>query len=182
LTAIKKERVILESDQFNLVIKRLCCELIENHDNFSSSVIIGLQPRGIYLAKRIHEFLYEHYQLDVKKGSLDATFFRDDFRRKESPLIPNSTKLEFTLEGKNVILIDDVLYTGRTIRSGMDAMLAFGRPEKVELLVLIDRQFGRHVPIQADYTGLKVDTIEEQRVNVQWQELDGNDKVILFTT
>jgi len=177
-----KERVILESDQFNLVIKRLCCELIENHNDFLSTVIIGLQPRGIFLANRIHQILTEHYKLDVKNGTIDATFFRDDFRRNENPLIPNSTKLDFALEGKRVILIDDVLYTGRTIRAGMDAMLAFGRPAKVELLVLIDRQFGRHVPIQPDYTGLKVDTIEEQRVNVQWQESDGKDKVILFTS
>ena len=176
-----KERAILESDQFNLVIKRLCCELIENHDDFSSTVILGLQPRGIFLANRIHEFLTEHYHIDVKKGNIDATFFRDDFRRQEIPLIPSSTNLDFAIEGKNVILIDDVLYTGRTIRSGMDAMLAFGRPAKVELLVLIDRQYSRHVPIQPDYTGMRVDTIEEQRVNVQWKESEGKDKVLLFT-
>ncbi len=134
------------------------------------------------MASRIHQFLLENYKLDVRNGILDATFFRDDFRRNDNPLIPSSTKLDFTIEGKNVILIDDVLYTGRTIRSGMDAMLAYGRPAKVELLVLIDRQFGRHVPIQPDYTGLRVDTIEEQRVNVEWQESDGKDKAILFTT
>lgn len=176
-----KERLILESDQFNLVIKRLCCELIENHDDFSASAILGLQPRGIYLARRILKFLKEHYNLDIKSGVIDATFYRDDFRRKETPLIPSSTKLDFILEGKKVILIDDVLYTGRTIRAGMDAMLAFGRPAKVELLVLIDRQYSRHLPIQPDYTGMKVDTIEEQRVNVQWEETDGKDKVVLFT-
>ena len=177
-----RKRTIIETDQFNLVIKRLCCELIENHDDFSNTVILGLQPRGIYLANRIHEFLTEHYGLDVKKGDLDATFFRDDFRRKDAPLIPSKTKLDFAIEGKNVILIDDVLYTGRTIRSGMDAMLAYGRPSKVELLVLIDRQYSRHVPIQPDYTGLKVDTIEEQRVSVNWKETEGKDIVLLFTT
>ena len=176
-----KERIILQNDQFNLVIKRLCCELIENHNDFSNSALLGLQPRGIYLANRIHQFLTDHYGLNVKKGNIDATFYRDDFRRKESPLIPNPTKLDFFVEGRKVILIDDVLYTGRTIRAGMDAMLAFGRPAKVELLVLIDRQYSRHLPIQPDYTGMKVDTIEEQRVNVNWEEIDGKDRVVLFT-
>lgn len=176
-----KERAILESEQFNLVIKRLCCELIENHNDFSASALLGLQPRGIYLASKIHKFLTSHYNLNVQKGILDATFYRDDFRRKESPLIPSSTRLDFILEGKKVILIDDVLYTGRTIRSGMDAMLAYGRPAKVELLVLIDRQYSRHLPIQPDYIGLKVDTIEGQRVTVKWEETDGRDQVLLHT-
>ena len=177
-----KERIILGQDQFNLVIKRLCCELIENHNDFASSAILGLQPRGIYLASRIHQCLLEDHGIDVKKGSLDATFFRDDFRRKDTPLIPSSTKLDFILEGKRVILIDDVLFTGRTIRSGMDAMLAFGRPKKVELLVLIDRLYSRDLPIQPDYTGLTVDTIEHQRVKVQWKESDKKDQVVLFTS
>ena len=176
-----KERIILESDQFNLVIKRLCCELMENHGDFTSSVILGLQPRGIYLAGRVQATLSEHFRVEVPRGDLDTTFYRDDFRRKESPLIPNTTRLSFNVEEKKVILIDDVLYTGRTIRSGMDAMLAFGRPARVELLVFIDRQYSRHLPIQPDYTGLKVDTIEEQRVSVKWKETDGKDQVVLHT-
>lgn len=176
-----KERVLLEGADFELVIRRLCCELIENHGDFSNSAILGLQPRGIYLSGRIVKFLEEHYNIHVPHGQLDVTFHRDDFRRKESPLIPNSTKLNFTLEGKKVILIDDVLYTGRTIRSGMDAMLTFGRPEKVELLVLIDRRYSRHLPIQPDYTGLSVDTISRQRVEVHWEDSEGKDNVVLFT-
>ncbi|MEQ8325280.1 MAG: bifunctional pyr operon transcriptional regulator/uracil phosphoribosyltransferase PyrR [Vicingaceae bacterium] len=175
------EREILEGAQFDLVIRRLCCELIENHDEFSSSVIIGLQPRGIFLAKRIVDFLEAHYSIKVIHGNLDVTFHRDDFRRKQSPLIPNKTNIDFIIEGKKVVLIDDVLYTGRTIRSGMDAMLAFGRPTKVELLVLIDRRYSRDLPIQPDYTGLSVDTIARQRVSVKWKEVDGEDKVALQT-
>ena len=175
------ERNILEKAQFNLVIKRLCCELIENHNDFSDSVILGLQPRGTYLAKRIVDFLKEQYNIAVKYGTLDATFHRDDFRRKEVPLIPNKTDISFEIEGKKVILIDDVLYTGRTIRSGMDAMLAFGRPSRMELLVLIDRRYSRHLPIQPDYKGLSVDTIAQQRVSVHWKEIEGKDKVLLYT-
>lgn len=175
------KRIILQSAQFNLVIKRLCCELIENHDDFSSSVILGLQPRGIYLAKRIVDFLKTHYKVDIQYGTLDATFHRDDYRRQQSPLIPSSTSIDFIIEGKKVVLIDDVLYTGRTIRSGMDAMMAFGRPSKVELLALIDRRYSRHLPIQPDYTGLSVDTIAQERVEVQWNEIEGKDKVILYT-
>ena len=175
------ERVILQSAQFDLVIKRLCCELIENHDDFSNSVILGLQPRGIYLASRIVDFLKEQTKEDIQYGTLDVTFHRDDFRRQERPLIPSSTNIDFIIEGKKVVLIDDVLYTGRTIRSGMDAMMAFGRPSKVELLALIDRRYSRHLPIQPDYTGLSVDTIAKQRVEVQWNEIDGKDKVLLYT-
>ena len=130
---------ILNSKQFNLTLDRLCFELIENHDNFSESVIIGLQPRGIYLARRIQQQLQRILNIPiVHTGSLDITFFRDDFRRKVQPLIPSSTDIDFIIEDKKVILIDDVLYTGRTIRAGLDAMLSFGRPKKVELLVFID--------------------------------------------
>ena len=175
------KRVILQSAQFNLVIKRLCCELVENHGDFSSSVILGLQPRGTYLAKRIVDFLTTHYKVKIQYGNLDATFHRDDFRRQESPLIPSSTSIDFIIEAKKVVLIDDVLYTGRTIRSGIDAMMTFGRPSKVELLTLIDRRYSRHLPIQPDYTGLSVDIIAQERVEVHWNEIEGKDKVILYT-
>jgi pyrimidine operon attenuation protein/uracil phosphoribosyltransferase len=118
---------------------------------------------------------------EVVCGNLDITFYRDDFRRREVPLIPSATNIDFVIEGKNVVLIDDVLYTGRTIRSGLDALLAFGRPEKVELLALIDRRFQRDLPIQADYVGKTVDTLISERVSVEWKEIEGEDKVVLFT-
>ena len=114
-------------------------------------------------------------------GNLDITFYRDDFRRRERPLIPSITNIDFSIENKKVVLIDDVLYTGRTIRSGLDALLTFGRPSKVELLVIIDRRFKRDLPIQADYIGKTVDTLVSERVSVEWQETEGEDKVVLFT-
>ncbi|HET6244253.1 MAG: bifunctional pyr operon transcriptional regulator/uracil phosphoribosyltransferase PyrR [Bacteroidetes bacterium] len=174
--------VIINSKSFELTIKRLCYQLIENHNDFSNTVIVGLQPRGIYLSLRIHKELKKILNIkDIKCGNLDVTFFRDDFRRRDEVLIPNSTQMDFIIEEKKVILVDDVLFTGRTIRSGLDALLAFGRPEKVELLVLIDRRFSRDLPIQPNYIGKTVDTISTEKVKVEWRELEGEDKVLLYT-
>lgn len=175
-----KPKVILEGKQFEVTILRLCHQLIENHGDFKDSVIIGLQPRGIYLANRISTELRKILKnKKVNCGNLDITFFRDDFRKKE--LIPNSTNIDFIIEDKNVIMVDDVLFTGRTIRAGLDAMLAFGRPKDVELLVLVDRRFSRNVPIQAKYTGMVIDSIESQNVKVEWKELDGKDRITLLS-
>lgn len=172
-------KILLEKTKFEITIKRLCHQLIEVHNDFSETVIIGLQPRGIYLAGRIQKELQTI--LKSKKilcGQLDTTFHRDDFRKKE--LIPNRTNIDFIIEDKNVILVDDVLYTGRTIRAGLDAMLAFGRPKDIELMVLVDRRFSRHVPIQAKYVGITIDSISTQNVKVEWKETDGKDKITLL--
>lgn len=176
-----EKQVILNSRHFELTIKRLCHQLIESHTDFSESVIIGLQPRGVNVVSRLKKELEQVLDHDVICGNLDITFYRDDFRRREKPLIPSATNIDFVIEGKKVILVDDVLYTGRTIRSGLDALLAFGRPQKVELLTLIDRRFRRDLPIQADYVGKSVDTLISERVLVEWKEIDGEDKVVLYT-
>ena len=173
-----KSRVLLENKQLDVTLNRLCYQLIEVHNDFSNSVIIGLQPRGIYLAHRLQVLLEKILKTKINCGDLDITFYRDDFRKKE--LKPNKTNIDFIIEDKNVILIDDVLFTGRTIRAGLDAMLAFGRPNDVELLVLVDRRFSRHVPIQAKYIGLIIDSIETQNVKVDWKETDGKDCVTLI--
>jgi pyrimidine operon attenuation protein/uracil phosphoribosyltransferase len=144
-------------------------------------VLIGLQPRGVQLLTRIKQELESILGHGVQCGCLDITFYRDDFRRRESPLIPNATNIDFIIEKKKVVLIDDVLFTGRTIRSGLDALLAFGRPSDVELLVFVDRRFKRELPIQADYVGKTVDTLSTERVAVEWKEIEGEDKVLLFT-
>ena len=174
-------RIILTPQQFSITINRLCHQLIEVHDDFSESAIIGLQPRGILLARRIRKTLQEILKKDnILYGELDATFYRDDFRKKD--LVPNRTQIDFIIEDKNVVLIDDVLFTGRTIRAGMDAMMAFGRPKDVELLVLVDRRFSRNLPIQAKYVGVTVDTIASEKVKVEWKENEGEDHVWLLTT
>jgi pyrimidine operon attenuation protein / uracil phosphoribosyltransferase len=172
-------RILIEGKQFEVTLLRLCHQLIEIHDDFSNSVIIGLQPRGVFLAQRIAKELRKILKnKTIHCGDLDITFYRDDFRKKE--LIPNRTNIDFIIEDKNVILVDDVLFTGRTIRAGLDAMLAFGRPKDVELLVLVDRRFSRHVPIQAKYTGLTIDSIETQNVKVEWKETEGKDRITLL--
>lgn len=177
-----KPIVILDSEHLQLTIRRLCHQLIENHSDFKNTVLIGLQPRGIYLARRIHSVLQEiTKQKSISFGSLDVTFHRDDFRRKSNPLVPNSTQIDFIIEEKKVILVDDVFFTGRTIRSGMDALMAFGRPSKVELLVLINRRFNRQLPIEPDYIGKTVDSIVSEKVKVSWNETEGKDEVILYT-
>lgn len=174
-------QVILNSRHFDLTLKRLCHQLIENHGDFSGTVLIGLQPRGVNVVARLKLLLEEILDKPVQCGSLDITFYRDDFRRRERPLIPSATNIDFVIEKKKVVLVDDVLFTGRTIRAGLDAMLAFGRPSGVELLAFIDRRFKRELPIQADYVGKAVDTLSEERVSVEWQEIEGEDKVVLFT-
>ncbi len=178
----QNDRIILDSTQFDLSIKRLAHQLIENYNDFKDAIIIGLQPRGVFLANRIKSELNAiDKNFDIQTGSLDVTFYRDDYRRQGNPLIPNKTEMNFDIEDKKVILVDDVLFTGRTIRSGLDAMLAFGRPKKVELLVLINRRYERHLPIQADYIGKNVHTIISERAKVSWKETDGEDKVTLYT-
>lgn len=166
---MNQNRLILSSPLLEIMISRLCQQLIENHTNFTDSVVLGLQPRGIHFAERVVRQLRQTTGLPIPLGYLDATFYRDDFRRRE-PLKPNATKVNFVIEGKKVILVDDVLATGRMVRAALDAMQAFGRPRKVELLVLIDRQYNREIPVEPDYTGMKVNTLDSQRVLVEWTE------------
>ena len=178
---LMEKQVILNSKHLELTLKRLSHELIESHNDFSDTVLVGLQPRGIYVVSQLKKQLEIILGKEIVCGNLDLTFFRDDFRRREKPLIPSITNIDFSLENKKVVLVDDVLYTGRTIRAGLDALLTFGRPSKVELLVLIDRRFRRDLPIQADYVGKMVDSLISERVSVEWQEIEGEDKIVLYT-
>lgn len=165
-----EKRLIIGTEHLSITIDRLCHQLIELHGDFSNSVILGIQPRGVSFSERIQRKLQVILQKEIKIGYLDVTFFRDDFRRKDSPLKTNATKVPFLIEDKNVILVDDVLYTGRTIRAALDAMTAFGRPRKVELLVLVDRKYSRDLPIQPNYIGVQVDCLESEKVLVELKE------------
>ncbi|WP_036383433.1 bifunctional pyr operon transcriptional regulator/uracil phosphoribosyltransferase PyrR [Muricauda sp. MAR_2010_75] len=176
------QRVLLTSKEINIILHRLACQLLENHLDFSNTALIGIQPRGIFLAERLAKILKEDYKVkDVSLGFLDITFFRDDFGRGDKILKANSTKMNFLVEDKKVVFIDDVLYTGRSIRAALTAIQSFGRPKSIELLTLIDRRFSRHLPIQPNYRGRQVDAINEEKVKVMWAENDGEDSVYLVS-
>lgn len=178
-TKISFLKSILNSQQIQLTIKRLANQVLENHLQFQQTAFIGIQPRGILLSDRIvQEIEREANGSSLQYGRLDITFYRDDLHK--SLHLPNNTDMPFSIEGKKVVLIDDVLYTGRTIRAALDALMDFGRPAKVELLVLIDRRYSRELPIQPDYTGKSIDSIISQKVKVLWQEKDGRDEVVLL--
>ena len=174
-------KVLLNTKEVNIILHRLACQLIEKHTDFSNTVLIGLQPRGIFLAQRIKALLIENYNLsEVHLGLLDITFYRDDFRRSDKVFEANSTEIDFLIENKRVVFIDDVLYTGRSIRAALTAIQSFGRPSVIELLTLIDRRFSRHLPIQPDYRGRQVDAINDEKVLVNWKESSGEDAVYLI--
>ena len=171
-------KTILDKRKFNIVIERLAHQLIENHNDFANSVIIGIQPRGIYLSDRMVPYIEKIIGQKINYGKLDITFYRDDFAKELH--IPNQTEINFSIENKQVILIDDVLFTGRTIRAALDALLAFGRPSKVKLCVLVDRKPSRELPIQPDFSGKVMDTLTPFKVKVKWKENEGVDEVILL--
>ena len=175
------QKVLLNAKEVNIILHRLACQLIEKHSDFTNTVLIGIQPRGKYLADRLAKMLKEDYKIkNLQVGHLDITFFRDDFRRGEKPLEANTTDIHFLVEDKNIVFIDDVLYTGRSIRAALTAIQSFGRHKEIELLTLIDRRFSRHLPIQPDYRGRQVDSINEEKVKVHWKENDGEDAVYLI--
>lgn len=177
-----RPRVILEATHLKLTVNRLCHQLIENYDAFDDTCLIGVQPRGIHLSDRLVKRLQEIAPGNkLKYGKLDVTFYRDDFRQKGTPPTPAHSEIDFSVEDKKVVLVDDVLYTGRTIRSAMDAILDYGRPSCIELLVLIDRRYSRDVPVQPDYTGKTVDAIISERVKVEWEEVNGADQVWILS-
>ena len=152
--------------------------MLEEYPDPSKTVFIGLQPRGIYLSNRLVKELEILYGKKIHYGLLDITFYRDDIRNQLH--VPNQTRINFSVENMNVVIIDDVLYTGRTTRAALDALLDFGRPARVELCVLIDRRFSREFPILSNYTGKTIDTIFSQKVKVNWLERDGADEVVLM--
>jgi|TARA_B100000795_G_scaffold81979_1_gene59173 pyrimidine operon attenuation protein/uracil phosphoribosyltransferase len=172
---------ILNANELSTILHRLCFQLIEDHNDFSETVLVGIQPRGVQLANRLLKLLVDNNKINkIDLGLLDITFFRDDFRRNEKSLKANSTKLDFSIENKTIILIDDVLFTGRSIRAALDALQSYGRPKSVQLLALIDRRFSRELPIQPDYCGIQVDSRLNEKVKVNWNENDGEDSVYLI--
>lgn len=174
-------KVILSQQRFHLTIERLCQQILEDWNDFSNVCFVGIQPRGVRFSDRLIQRLREvSGQPEIRYGKLDITFYRDDFRMASSPIAAHPNEMDFVVADKNVLLIDDVLYTGRTIQAALSALQHYGRPRTVELITLVDRRFNRHLPIQADYSGLVVDAVDDAYVKVRWQEKDGIDEVILF--
>lgn len=174
------KKILLNEKEIEIILHRLACQLIENHIDFSDTILIGIQPRGIFLCNRLVKILGEEYGIrNITSGKLDITFYRDDFRRREEPLEANRTEIDFLVDNKNVVFIDDVLYSGRSTRAALTAIQAYGRPSNIELLVLIDRRFSRHLPIQPTYKGRQVDVINQEHVMVNWKENNEKDAVYL---
>ncbi|MBT3612362.1 MAG: bifunctional pyr operon transcriptional regulator/uracil phosphoribosyltransferase PyrR [Flavobacteriales bacterium] len=175
-----RERQILNQKDIQITIERLCQQLIEHHGDFKNTVIVGVQPRGTFLSNRIITKLKQLLNTtNLESGSLDISFYRDDLRRRDEPIVPEIMEMNLSLESKKVVLIDDVLFTGRSIRSAIDALMAFGRPRSVELLTLIDRRFSRDLPIQPNYVGRTIDAIDSEKIIVEWKEVNGKDKILM---
>lgn len=176
-----EDKVLLNHQKLDIILNRLAFQLYENHSDLSNTIIIGLQPRGVVFARAIWEKATQiSGNENIPFGELDTTFHRDDFRRGE-PLIPKANRINFLIEGKDVVLIDDVLYTGRSVRAALDALTAYGRPRRVELMVLIDRRYSRELPIEAAYVGSQVDTRANDKVKVFLDPAHENNRVLLIT-
>lgn len=174
-------KTLFTHEQLTITIQRLAHQLVEQIEAFDDVVIIGIQPRGIHLSDRVVQAIQAIVPgQKIQYGQLDTTFYRDDVHQNNSIHIPSATSIDYNLEGKQIILIDDVLHTGRTIRAAMDALIDFGRPKHVSLMVLIDRRFSRELPIQPDFVGQSVDTMYSQKVKVQWDEHNQDHKVLLI--
>lgn len=174
-------KTLLNSYQLNITLQRLAHQLVEHDADLSNTAIIGIQPRGVWLSERIVQIVREITgNKNLLYGKIDHTFYRDDVHTRADMQEPSQTEIAFSVENRRVVLIDDVLHTGRTIRSAIDALIDYGRPANVELMVLIDRHYSRELPIQPDYVGQTIDTIITQKVKVNWKERDGMDEVVLI--
>lgn len=174
-------KLIVNPKQLKFILQRLAHQLIENHLDFNNTALIGVQPRGIELCKIIHKIIETKLNTKIPLGFIDISLYRDDLHINTKPQALDKLDIPFSIEGKKIILIDDVLYTGRTIRAALDALMDFGRPIDIELLVLIDRKLHRNVPIQAKYIGKIIDSIEKEKVKVFLNISKETDRVEIFT-
>ena len=170
-------RILLKSEEYEKVLPRLAAEVIEK-ENIDKLAIVGIRRRGDYLGVRLKKLIEEKINIDLPIGAIDINLYRDDLSTlSEFPEI-KETDIPFDITGKSVLLVDDVLYTGRTIRAALNALFEYGRPQRVSLLVLMDR-FGRELPISANYVGLALNVPKEQYVSVRVKELEGEDIILL---
>ena len=170
----------MNQDELNRTFLRFAHQFLESYGDPSRLAIVGMQTRGVYLGRRIVKEIKREFNLDIDFGVLDVTFYRDDFRTKLKMPGVKVTEIPFDLYDRDVILVDDVLYTGRTVRSAMDALMAYGRPRKIQFCCMVDRGH-RELPIASDFTRLYVPTHHKEEIQVKVKELDGEDAVYLVT-
>jgi len=175
---LKEKKVILDKEHFDRVLKRMAHEIIEHNRNLEDIILIGIHTRGYPIAKRIKEFIKTFEAKEILIGSVDITLYRDDLSLVGPQPIVHKSEIPFNIDGKIVILVDDVLYTGRTVRAAIDAVLDYGRPKQIQLLELVDRGH-RELPIKANYVGKDLPTSFNEVVKVMLEEIDGEDKVVL---
>lgn len=177
---MNEHKKLINHAKARLIIQRFALQIIENHKKTGQTALIGIQPRGVNIAKAIYQQLKEMGYGEILYGEIDNTFFRDDIGRGGFHL-PKPSKIEFSTEGKNIILVDDVLYTGRTVRAAIDAIMSFGRPARIELMVLVDRIYQRELPIEPNFVGVSIDSKNtDEFVKVEWNELSFDGEVWLL--
>jgi len=175
---MKKDNIILDAADIDRKVQRITREILEEHRGVENLTLIGIQTRGVYLAKRIRSSINEIEKIEIPTGEMDITLYRDDWTRISPNPVVRATDISFPIDKKQIVLVDDVLFTGRTTRAAMDALIDFGRPDRIELVVLVDRGH-RELPIQANYVGEFVETRRSETVNVLLREHDGEDKVVI---
>lgn len=171
-----RSNTVLDATDIERILRRITDEILEKHKNPENLALVGIHKRGVYLARRIHRLISRMESIDVETGDIDINLYRDDWTRIGHHPEVRSSKIDFDVNRRQIILIDDVLYTGRTVRAAMDALIDYGRPERIELCVLIDRGH-RELPIQANYSGKFIETGRDDQVNVLLSESDGEDRV-----
>lgn len=175
-----KRKKIMSGQDIERSLHRIALQILERNKQLENAVIVGIHTGGVFLADRLHKIIQEQEQITLPTGSLDITLYRDDWSRVSQNPIVKKTDIPYSLENKILILVDDVLYTGRTIRAAMDAIMDFGRPSLIQLAVLIDRG-GRELPIQPDYIGMKIKVGAKEHIHVLLEENGGSDEVVLET-
>ncbi|HBN26793.1 MAG TPA: bifunctional pyr operon transcriptional regulator/uracil phosphoribosyltransferase PyrR [Desulfobacteraceae bacterium] len=174
---MEKSMEYLNASDIDHVLAEMTYKILKAHKRAEYLALIGIHTRGVYVAQRIASKIHEIEGINIETGSIDITMYRDDWTRISNHPIVQATDIPFSVDGKTLILVDDVLFTGRTVRAAMDAVIDFGRPDRIELAVLIDRGF-RELPIQADYVGKFIKTRRNETINVLMLEKDGIDSVV----
>ena len=175
---MSRDGILLDAADINRILTRMTHEILEVHKGSANLSLIGIQTRGVYLAGRIQKKIREIEGVEIPTGNMDITLYRDDWTRIGPQPVVQATEISFSVDGRQIILVDDVLFTGRTTRAAMDALIDFGRPDRIELAVMVDRGY-RELPIQANYVGKFIETQQTDTINVLLSECDGQDRVVI---